>query len=67
MAWPGDPNETRGASESTNTVAALATLVSPALLTAVTCQVWRPWERATGERISVAVVFAITTPSTLTT
>src|ERR1700759_3334610 len=42
--------ETRGASESTNTDALAAVLVRPARLTAVTCQVGRPCESATGER-----------------
>src|SRR5689334_4776975 len=59
-------NVTRGVEVSTNTVPSLDTLLSPARLTAVTCQLWRPSVSGTGLRIEVAPVLAICTPSTWT-
>jgi hypothetical protein len=51
---------------STKNFPVLVVLVSPARLTAVTCQVWGPSMTVAGTRIRVAVVWVTGTPSTRT-
>src|SRR2546421_6244978 len=55
---PVSLNVTRGLTVSTNTIPTLATVLRPAWLTAVTCQLWRPLETGNGVRIEVAPVVA---------